>query len=259
MIIAKGFLFAAALLYLAGAAITAAAFARSRRSWVVRGEALVAGGLALHVLSCISCPYGEMNLQHVFSLLALVLTAIYLILRLFRRIEGLPLFLFPLVFCLSLVALVLPQEAPAGPDLPHFLFLLHVFAVIAGIGGFLVGILYAFLYLLQERALKTKRWDACPSFLPPLAKCDAWSVHSLWGGFSLYSLGIGLGMVWSAVSKGVLTSWTQKEVAALVAWGVFALLLAIRLKTGLRGKRAFLLYTVGILSILAAIAGIRVF
>ena len=72
-------------------------------------------------------------------------------------------------------------------------------------------------------------------------------------------LGIGLGIVWSAVSKGVLFSWSLKEMAALIAWGVFALLLAVRFQTGLRGKRAFLLYPAGVLSILAAIAGIRVF
>lgn len=259
MIAAKWFLFAAAMFYLGGSAVAAAAFTRARRSWVPRAEWLAGGGLALHLFACAACPYGAMNLQHVFSLLAFVMMAIYFILHLFRRIEGLPLFLFPLVFCFSLVALLLPQETAAGPDLPHLLFLLHILVVIAGIGGIVVGILYSFLYLLQERALKTKRWDACPSFLPSLAKCDSWSIHSLWGGFALYTLGIGLGVVWSAVSKGVLTSWSQKELAALVAWAVFALLLLIRLKTGLRGKRAFLLYSAGIVSILAAIAGIRVF
>lgn len=259
MITAKWFLLAAALFYFGGAMVAAAAYVRARLSWLARGEALVGAGLVLHLLACTTCPYGAMNLQHVFSLLAFVMAAIYFVLRLFRRIDGLPLFLFPLIFCLSLVALVLPQEAGTGPDLPHLLFLLHILVVIAGIGGILVGILYSFLYLLQERALKTKRWDACPSFLPSLAKCDSWSIHSLWGGFALYTLGIGLGVVWSAVRKGVFVSGSLKELAALIAWGVFAALLGIRLKTGLRGRKAFLLYTVGVLSILAAIAGIRVF
>ncbi len=258
MITAKGFLLGAALFYLAAAAVAAAAFARARRSWMPRAETLAGAGVVLHLFACVTCPYGSMNLQHVFSLLAFVMMAIFFILHLFRRIEGLPLFLFPLVFCFAVVALILPQEAGAGPPLPHLLFLLHILVVIAGIGGILVGILYSFLYLLQERALKAKRWDACPSFLPSLAKCDSWSIHSLWGGFSFYTLGIGLGVVWSAVSKGVLFSFSLKELAALTAWAVFAVLLLVRFRTGLRGRRAFLLYTAGVLSILAAIAGIRV-
>jgi HemX protein len=259
VIIAKWFLFAAALFYLGGAAMVAAAFAQGRRSRLVRGEALAGAGLAFHLLACTTCPYGAMNLQHVFSLLAFVMAAIYFILRLFRRIEGLAIFVFPLAFCFAFVALVLPQEAGTGPHLPHILFLLHILVVVAGIGGIFFGILYSFLYLLQERALKAKRWTDGPSFLPSLAKCDSWSIHSLWGGFALYTLGIGLGVVWSAVRKGVLVSGSLKELAALIAWGVFAALLVIRFQTGLRGRKAFLLYTVGVLSILAAIAGIRVF
>ena len=137
-------------------------------------------------------------------------------------------------------------------------FLLHIVAVLLGISGIFFGILYSFLYLFQEKALKEKRWGGVSALAPSLAKADSFAVHSLWGGFILYTVGVGMGMAWSYWEKGTPASGSQKEIGAFIAWGIFALLLIIRARYGWRGRKALALYALGILSILAAIGGIRV-
>jgi ABC-type uncharacterized transport system permease subunit len=254
----KIFLAAAGLLYALGFLVCFLSFARSRMHWFPRGEACVGAGFLLHLAACLLCPHMGMNLQHVLSLLAFAMVVLYFILRIVKRGQGLWLFAFPLVFVFSAFALLLPIQARPASSFSSPFFVLHILLALLGIGGIFFGILYSFLYLIQERSLKEKDWGSVSTLVPSLAKADSFAIHSLWGGFILYSLGVAMGIVWSYWIKGVATSFNLKEVGALVAWVIFALLLLIRARYGWRGRRAILLYAVGVASILAAIGGIRV-
>ena len=254
----KIFLGAASVLYLIGFLVCFLSLAASRMHRFPWGEACVAAGFAFHLMACVLCPFSRMNLQLVLSLFALATVVIYFILRVLKRGQGLWLFAFPLVFILSFSALILPMKSSATPGLSHTYFLLHIVAVLLGISGIFFGILYSFLYLFQEKALKSKRWGGVSALGPSLNKADSFAVHSLWGGFILYTAGVIMGMVWSYGEKGVPATGSQKEVGAFVAWGIFALLLIIRARYGWRGWKALALYALGVLSILAALGGIRV-
>jgi len=258
MIPPKIFLAAAGLLYALGFLVCFLSFAKSRMHWFPRGEVCVGAGFVLHLAACVLCPFSIMNLQHVLSLLAFSMVVLYFLLRLMKRGQGLWLFAFPLVFVFSAFALVLPLQADPSASFSSSFFVLHILVALLGIGGIFFGILYSFLYLIQEKSLKEKNWGAVSTLMPSLAKADSFAVHSLWGGFILYTIGVAMGIVWSYRIKGVATSLNLKEVGALVAWVIFALLLFIRARYGWRGKRAILLYGVGVVSILAAIGGIRI-
>lgn len=258
MIPPKILLGAASFLYLIGFLVCFLTLAASRMRRFPWGEACVALGFASHLMACILCPISRMNLQHVLSLLAFAIMVIYFILRALKRGQGLWLFAFPLVFALSFFALVLPMKSSATPAFSHVFFLLHIIAVLLGISGIFFGILYSFLYLFQEKALKEKRWGGVSVLAPSLAKADSFAVHSLWGGFILYTAGVIMGMVWSYWEKGMAASGSQKEIGAFIAWGIFALLLVIRALYGWRGRRVLALYVLGVVSILAALGGIRV-
>ena len=249
---------AAGFLYLAGFLICFLSFAFARVHRFFWGEACMGAGFAFHLAACLSCPRFAMNLPHVLSLLAFALLAIYFILRLLKRGKGLWLPAFPIIFALSVVVFFLPSGSSGSPALPHTFFLIHITLALLGISGIFFGILYSILYLIQEKSLKEKRWGNTSAIAPSLAKADSFALHSLWGGFILYTLGVGMGMFWSYWTKGVPTSLSQKEAGALIAWGIFAFLLFVRVRYGWRGRKALLLYGLGIVSILAALGGIRV-
>jgi ABC-type uncharacterized transport system permease subunit len=250
---------AAGLLYLAGFLVCFLSFAYARVHRFIWGEACMGAGFAFHLAACLGSPPFAMNLPHVLSLLAFTLLAFYFILRLLRRGKGLWLPAFPIIFALSVVVLALPSGSSPSPALPHTFFLIHITLALLGISGIFFGILYSILYLIQEKALKEKRWGSTSSIAPSLAKADSFALHSLWGGFILYTLGVLMGMLWSYRVKGVPTSLSQKELGALIAWGIFAFLLHVRVRYGWRGRKALMLYGLGIFSILAALGGIRVF
>jgi ABC-type uncharacterized transport system permease subunit len=258
MIPPKIFLGAASFLYLVGFLVCFLTLAASRMHRFPWGEACVALGFASHLMACLLCPFSQMNLQHVLSLLAFAIVVIYFLLRALKRGQGLWLFAFPLVFALSFFALVLPMRTSATPAFSHTFFLLHIVVVLLGISGIFFGILYSLLYLFQEKALKEKHWGGVSALAPSLARADSFAIHSLWGGFILYTAGVGMGMGWSYWEKGMAASGSQKEIGAFLAWGIFALLLIIRARYGWRGRKALALYTLGVLSILAALGGIRV-
>jgi len=258
MIPPKIFLGAASFLYLIGFLVCFLTLAASRMHRFPWGEACVAAGFACHLMACILCPFARMNLQHVLSLLAFAIVVIYFILRALKRGQGLWLFAFPLVFAFSVFALALPMKAAATPGFSHTFFLLHIVAVLLGISGIFFGVLYSFLYLFQEKALKEKRWGGMSALAPALTRADSFAVHSLWGGFILYTAGVTMGMLWSYWKKGTFASGSQKEVGAFIAWGIFALLLIIRARYGWRGWKALALYALGVVSLLAAFGGIRI-
>ena len=91
--------------------------------------------------------------------------------------------------------------------------------------------------------------------LPPLDRCDQIGFQSLGIGFLLLTIGIATGVLVNTAVYDKLWVPGVKQTFPLLAWIVFAVVLAARFKLGVRGRRSAYLTIVGVLLGLATVAG----
>lgn len=111
--------------------------------------------------------------------------------------------------------------------------------------------------LLRERALKHKGRDALSQSLPSVADAEAIETRMLFIAACVLFVGIVTGMAELYVTQGVLVAVNHKTVFAFAAFLVIALLLYLRARTGLRGRRAARLLLLAYLLITLAYPGVK--
>ena len=163
-------------------------------------------------------------------------------------------FVLPVVVLLAAVGLFLgrPESFEPASWTP-----VHVVGVVLGFAGFAVATTSSVLYLVGERALKTKTSNALSGKLPSLETLDRVNFHALGFGFVLVTIGLGVGVA-AAMETGQLgSSWWQdsKVVVSLAVWVFYAAVVACRLVRSLRGRRIAWLTVVGFVLVLLALVG----
>lgn len=138
-------------------------------------------------------------------------------------------------------------------------FLFHTTVSTLGMATLVVALAMSLLYLFQDRALKSRRPLKLLARLPPLDRCDHIGFQALLLGFVLLSVGIAAGVVVNA--SRYQTFWVPgiKQTAALLAWLVFAGVLAARVKLGFRGRKSAYLTITGVMLGLLTVAGMARF
>jgi ABC-type uncharacterized transport system permease subunit len=124
---------------------------------------------------------------------------------------------------------------------PRGLFVVHTTLSTLGIAALGLAFTMSVIYLLQDRALKSKQSLSLLERLPSLDKSDHLGYHAMLVGFILLSLG--------------LTSGTGfKQLFAALAWLVFAGVIAARAACGFRGRKSAYLtiagFALGLLTVL---------
>ena len=148
---------------------------------------------------------------------------------------------------LPLVAAADPGEATAG------LLLFHTIVATLGMAILCLAFTMSVLYLLQDRALKSRKTLGLLERFPALEKCDQIGLHALVIGFLLLTVAIGTGV---GVNAELGPAWSvgPKEIFPLLAWLVFAVTLAARTLLGYRGTHSAYLtiagFTLGVLTVL---------
>ncbi len=115
-----------------------------------------------------------------------------------------------------------PLAGAAGGSWPH----LHVLLASAGLALLGVAGLAGLVFLGEHRRLKLKR--RMSGQLPSLEGLDRANRAALALGFPLLTLGVVSGMLWVHSSGGTLLTGAPHETWSLVAWGVYAVLVAAR-------------------------------
>ncbi len=134
------------------------------------------------------------------------------------------------------------------------LFLFHT--TIATVGMAFLGVSFAMslLYLVQDRALKTRKTLVLLERLPSLERCDQIGLRSLVFGFTLLTLGIGTGLVINTEIYQRLWVWGAKTTFPVLAWLVFAAVLVARTGLGVRGRKSAYLtiagFALGVLTVI---------
>lgn len=217
------------------------AMAAFRVGVVLHAVAIVEQSVALKSLAA-------NNFFETASLCGFVFAVVYLIVLWKYDFQGLGLAVFPLVFLLTLAG---SMGAPVGgwssDEMRGSWLLLHIVLVLAGYAGLLLSATGAVFYLLQENRLKKKgfggtlfsRVDA--DKLPPLETLDGLITASMSVGFVAMTLAVIVGSTWAFVESGTRWFGEGKIVIGFVTWGVYLLLLFLRVSAGWRGRRAAVL------------------
>ncbi len=197
------------------------------------------------------------NLYESLSVFAWAFVLIYLFIEFRYRNKGIGSFIMPIVLLALGTAAALPKTfQELMPRLQGFWLYLHVGLVLIGNAALVFASLAAFMYLLQERQLKSKTPGAFSRRLPSLDLLDRLGFRSLSIGFPLFTLGLITGTIWAGYAWGTYWAWDPKETSGLMTWVIYAALLHARLSFGWRGRKAAVLSLIGFGAIVFAFLGV---
>ena len=172
------------------------------------------------------------------SLLAFSITCAFLLAYWRYRFEALSVFIFPLVFMLTLSAAVGSSPRVESPLLRSSWLYLHVLLLFVGYALLFVTFVAGLMYLLQERELKSKKPRALSQRLPPLEQLDDLAHKTLALGFPFMTLGIVSGALWAAAEWGRGWQLDPKIALSFVTWLIYLALIFTRWTAGWRGRKA---------------------
>ena len=110
---------------------------------------------------------------------------------------------------------------------------------------------------MQDRSLKSKQRGRLWEWIPSLNVCRTLSYRALAIGFSIYTLGLLTGILWSYRTTAELVDLRVKQVGAIVAWVLFATLLQSYIGGVYRGRRTIVISACAVVAVVVAILGIR--
>src|SRR6266849_7613977 len=204
-------------------------------------------GVLLHLVSVIQeglitghCPIA--NFYETLSMCSLIIMVLFLAVHWRYKIESFSVFMFPLVFVMTLVATMgRPVAAWSSPAVRSVWLTTHIVLVLLGYAALLLTALSAVMYLLQERELKRKTPRQSYYRLPPLGTLDELISYSMAIGFVLLTLATIAGVTWAFIESG--TSWISdpRISISLATWGIWLAMICLRVTAGLRGRKAAIL------------------
>ncbi|HXI12216.1 MAG TPA: cytochrome c biogenesis protein CcsA [Thermoanaerobaculia bacterium] len=256
-------LYAALAFYLAGTLLVLAGLFNRSIAFQRYALFLMIAGFVLHTIwigtICVRTGHPPLtNLPETAAFISWTIFAAEMLLYFKFRIRAAAFFVYPLVLILlSVAAVVREPYLPQEPSLRSGLFTMHLLFSTVGVAALLVSLAFTLLSQMQERSLKSKSRGALFEWIPSLKVCDLVSYRSLATGFSIYTLGLLAGVLWAYRTSGGFFSGGAKEVGAIVAWVMFAILLQSYLDGSQRTRKTLVVAAVAFVSIGIAIFGIH--
>jgi cytochrome c-type biogenesis protein CcsB len=125
-----------------------------------------------------------------------------------------------------------------GPVLANAWISVHIVLALVGIAAFVLNFAGAIMYLLQEHQLKARRPGTFYYRLPDLETLDRLTYRTLVLGFPFLTVALLLGAVWARAAWGSVFAFDPLAIFSLLAWGIYAAILAGRAMGTWRGRRA---------------------
>ncbi|HYV73042.1 MAG TPA: cytochrome c biogenesis protein CcsA [Candidatus Binatia bacterium] len=221
----------------------------NRGNWLSRiVEPAVGFGLIFHFVSLVEYTVliGRLSwasIHYSESLLAFVAMVVFFIFFVGYRTTSPGIVIFPIVFLLTFASAMGQRPVDfTSPALRSSWIFVHVVMIFTGYAGLFLSFGASLLYLMQERALKSKSTDG---LLPlPLQTIDDIGYHSLLFGFPFMTFGLIAGSVLAIGKYGPFFFTDPKILLSFIMWVVYMLLLYTRWSSGWRGRRAALLATI---------------
>ena len=183
------------------------------------------------------CP--TTNFYETLSMCAFLIVVAYLFIHWCYHLTSLSVFIFPLVFVMTLVAgLGNPVSAWSSPVVRNAWLTVHIVLVLLGYAALAFTLVASVLYLFQERELKSKKPHKVYYRLPPLGTLDDLISKSLAIGFALITLAVIAGCTWAFIELKSAWIAQPKIVISFITWGVYLALVCLRNTVGWRGRKA---------------------
>lgn len=238
-------------------------------SLFVRGKALQYGGLiamcagfVAHTVwigtICAATGHPPLtNLAETASFIAWVVFAVELGLWLRYRVYAASFFVYPLVLLLLTVSAVVGENfATLDPELRSNVFTVHLLMSTVGVAGLFIGLAFGALASIQDRSLKNKKPGRMWDWIPSLDVCKTLGFRALSIGFSIYTIGLLAGVLWSYRTTAGFMDLRVKQIGAVTAWVLFAVLLQSYLSNTYRQKRMLFVSAGAFIAVLVAMLGI---
>jgi cytochrome c-type biogenesis protein CcsB len=180
-----------------------------------------------------------LSLHDTLSLIAWIMTGVYLAFQFKTKTRILGAFVSPSAFLLMIVASIrLGGQVSIPKILQGSLVPVHIILAVTGESLFALASCAGAMYLIQDSLIKNKKGRSFSRLLPSLRDLDRINHICLMGGFPLLTLGVLVGSIWARTAWGSHWQWDPKQVWTLAAWLLYAFLLHQRLAIGWRGHKA---------------------
>lgn len=249
----------AILLYLAATVLLALKFSGASNP-IIKSRLLfnICGftALALHanlLYASITVDIGlDLGFFHVVSLIGWMVAMIVMCYSLFRPLENLLLFLFPIAIGAILLDIFIPEQRLLGESLSTGLKI-HILLSICAYSLLMISALQAIMLAVQENMIKAKHAARIINILPPLQVMENLLIQIIVIGFFLLSLSLASGMMF--ISDLFDQHLVHKTALSIVAWVTYSILLWGRWARGWRGKRITRWAIGGFIALLLAYIG----
>src|SRR5437899_7074601 len=173
------------------------------------------------------------------SVLGFLIMVVFLIVYMVYQTTSPGIVVFPLVFLLTFVGASGQKPFVSASSTARQGWLIaHISLVFAGYAALVLSFSASLIYLIQERALKSKRSGGLLSRLPALQVTDEIGFRSLLLGFPFMTAGLAAGMVIAQAHFGRVDFLDPKILLSILTWAVYLVLIYTRWSAGWRGRRA---------------------
>jgi ABC-type uncharacterized transport system permease subunit len=234
----------AAALYSLGLVHAILTLTRKRESLFKHALAAFGLGGVLHLVSIVeeSIYTGRFPINNFYeslSMCAFLVTLAFLFVYWRYKLESLSVFIYPLVFVMTLIATMgNPVSAWSSPLVRDAWLRVHIILVLLGYAALLFATVGSLIYLFQERELKNKKPRRFYYRLPPLGTLDDLISKAIAFGFVFITLAVVAGATWAFIE--LQAGWiTQPEIViSFLTWGLYLALVFVRVTAGWRGRKA---------------------
>jgi ABC-type uncharacterized transport system permease subunit len=255
----KSLLLATLAAYTVAAIHAVLAFINKRRNVERVSFAALAFGFVLHTTALVSdwVQDGQYPLaftHETLSFLAWAMVIAYALALYRYNARAFGAFTLPIVALLVVASAVVrdaasPRAVSGGAS--AWLFPVHTTLLFFAYTAFFIVFAASVMYLWQERELKLKTFSAFFHRLPSLTTVDDIGTTAATVGFTLLSLGIITGMLYSSARNGRIWHNDPIEIAALLTWILYLALIHFREQW--RGRKAAWIGIVGFAIILSTV------
>ncbi len=200
---------------------------------------LAAAGVILHAISILNSmsPHLAFGFTSAASLIAWVITALFVITALARPIENLGVLVLPVAAIATLGAWLWPGQLQIGVT-GSSLLAVHLVISMLAYAFLALAMVQAILLTIQEKRLHQHHPGHLLQALPPIETMETLLFQMISAGFILLSLTLVSGVFFTKEIFGKPVVFNHHTVLSLVSWLVFAILLAGRWRFGWRGRIA---------------------
>ncbi|MCS7163979.1 MAG: cytochrome c biogenesis protein [Thermodesulfovibrio sp.] len=161
-----------------------------------------------------------------------------------------------LSFLIMFIGAFFPRGIPSlKPEIKSFWIDIHAVMAIFGIALFSLAFVFSSLYLIQEKAIKSKKFRGFESILPNLEILDKINYHLIFWGFPLYTIALVVGFIKYVSLVGFM--FDPKEIWSFLTWIVYLSIYYLRVKEDWRKKKAAYLTILAFLLVIFGFFGIN--